>query len=184
MKKNMRYLFTTWLLVLGMVLASWGSDLDLSNAEKSELLLQSQPDIGIWIWTDKYVYQPGQSLTLRGMVRAHGNVDPYTLVVYRQNNQTGVKTYLPINSSQASDIWRRTSDQGFYFTRVYEATKGVILGPGGSLGPSWTVPNELGMHPFVLEVRDYTGTRVVKAAYFKFGIVSGFEDLTGNVDAD
>ncbi|MCL4850589.1 MAG: hypothetical protein KJZ78_04320, partial [Bryobacteraceae bacterium] len=28
----------------------------------------------------------------------------------------------------------------------------------------------------------YTGTRVVKAAYFKFGVVSGIEDLPGTIN--
>src|SRR5215475_14561181 len=49
----------------------------------------------MWIWSDKYTYQAGQSLTLKWTVKTNGDLYPYTVVVYRQNNQTGKKTYIP-----------------------------------------------------------------------------------------
>ena len=64
---------------------------------------------------------------------------------------------------------------------MHNVTKRFIIGPGGSLSSGLTVPNELGMHTFVFQLRDSTGSRVVKSAYFKIGVVSGFEDLQGNV---
>src|SRR5215831_6517232 len=52
--------------------------------------------VSMWIWSDKYVYQAGQNLTLKWTVKTNGDLYPYTVFVYRQNNQTGKKTYFPV----------------------------------------------------------------------------------------
>jgi hypothetical protein len=67
---------------------------------------------------------------------------------------------------------------------VHNVTKRFIIGPGGSLSSGLTVPPELGMHTLVFQIRDSTGSRVVKSAYFKIGVVNGFEDLQGNVTSN
>lgn len=181
MKRTIVRFAAVLLTALSLAFFSFGRD---RTPDRSDLLRLQEPDIGMWVWTDKYVYQPGEQLTFKGSIRTHGEAEPYTLVIYRENNQTGVKTFLPANSTQGSDFWQRTDDDGFVQTSIPEVTKGVMLGPGGSLGPAWTVPNELGMHTLVLQIRDQSGTRPVKSAYFKFAIVSGTETLAGGIEAD
>jgi hypothetical protein len=129
----------------------------------------------MWVWTDKYVYQPGQTLTVRWTVKPHNDFFPYTLVAYRQNNQTGVKTYLPGGGAEAADILGNTLAQGFAINRLQPVEKAVLA--------AVTVPSELGMHTIVVQLRDFTGTRIVKAAYFKFGVVDGEVNVSGNIDA-
>lgn len=136
----------------------------------------------MWIWTDKNVYEPGQPLTVRWTVKPNNDFYPYTIVAYRQNNQTGVKNYLPGNSTTVTDIFGRLVSDGFNVVRVPEATKGVIVGAGGSVVPSaLSVPNEPGMHTIVVQLRDYSGNRVIKSGYAKFGVVTGFEDLPNQI---
>lgn len=171
------------LVLLSMGLLAFGEDLQYSPPEHSVSYLQDTP-VALWIWTDKYVYTPGQAVVLKGTLKVNGDTDLYTVFYYRQNNQTGVRTYLPNNTTQVTDIYGRTASQGYVVDHVYNATKGVIAGAGGSLVSSLTVPNELGMHTFVCQLRDSTGTRVVKSAYFKIGVVSVFENLSGNVTSD
>lgn len=139
--------------------------------------------IAMWIWSDKYVYEPGQSLTLRFTVKTNNDLYPYTIVAYRQNNQNGRRFYLPAGTEEATDIFRNTVEQGFQPTRMQSADRQVLLGANGLLGPAATIPDEPGMHTLVVQFRDYTGTRVLKSAYMKIGVVTGFEDLQGNIDA-
>lgn len=134
----------------------------------------------MWVWADKYVYQPGQQLTLRWTSKPNGDLFPYTIVAYRVNNQTGVKTYLPNGNSTATDIFGNTISQGFDIVRIPDHEKAILAGTGGMF-PAITIPNELGMHTIVVELREYTGGRVVKAAYWKIGVVDGFEELTGEL---
>jgi hypothetical protein len=141
----------------------------------------------LFIWTDKYVYQAGDSITLRWTARANGDTTPYTAVIYRQNNQTGVKTYLSIGgapSSNAVDIFGKTPEQGFSIVFLGDVTKSVVIGAGGWLQPGLQAPAELGMHTFVVELRDATGTRVVKSAYTKLGVVNGTDTISGDITAD
>jgi hypothetical protein len=138
----------------------------------------------LFIWTDKYVYQPGEPITLRWSARANGDTNPYTVVIYRQNNQTGGKTFFPGQTGTVTDIVGRSPDTGFQTFILGDVTKGVVIGTGGWLATSTTAPDELGMHTFVVELRDAAGGRVIKSAYFKIGVVSGFEDLTGTISVD
>ncbi|HYP08319.1 MAG TPA: hypothetical protein VER03_18945 [Bryobacteraceae bacterium] len=132
----------------------------------------------LWIWTDKVVYQPGEQLTVRWTTKPGNDFYPYTIVAFRQNNQTGVRTYLPGNSSTVADIFGKTQADGFNIVRVPEATKAVFGG-----GPV-TVPSEPGMHTIVVQLRDYMGNRVIKSAYAKFGVVTGYEDLPAQISSD
>lgn len=139
--------------------------------------------VAMWIWSDKYVYEPGQSLTLRWTVKANDDLYPYTIVAFRQNNQNGRRYYLPAGNEEATDIFGNTVAQGFQPARVQSADKQVLLGANGMLGGAAAIPNEPGMHTITVQLRDYTGTRILKSAYMKIGVVTGFEDLQGNVES-
>jgi hypothetical protein len=153
------------------------ASVNLSDAQK-ELTANTQlsTSAAMWVWSNKYVYSVGETLTVRWTLRPNNDLYPYTIVAYRQNNQTGVKTFLPGEHDDATDIFGNTIDEGLRIVRLPAGEKQVLT--------SFNAPNELGMHTLVVQIRDFTGTRVVKAAYFKFGVVSGFEDLTGNVATD
>ncbi|MCW5965728.1 MAG: hypothetical protein KIT83_16945 [Bryobacterales bacterium] len=142
-----------------------------------------QPDTSaaMWIWSDKYVYQPGESLTLRWTLKPNNDVMPYTIVAYRVNNQTGAKFYVPTGNSTPVDIFGNTFQDGFRIVRLPAANKQVLLGASGLLGGTVTIPNELGMHTLTVELRDYTGTKVLKTSYWKIGVVNEFVNVTGNV---
>ena len=139
--------------------------------------------VSMWIWSDKYVYQAGQPLTLKWSVKTNGDLYPYTMFVYRQNNQTGKKTFLPNGTEDATDINGSTVAQGFQPTLMTDATKAVLVGAGGKF-PVITMPNELGMHTIVVQLRDYTGTRVIKSSYMKVGVVKGTTTISGDITAD
>lgn len=124
----------------------------------------------LYIWSDKYVYQPGESLTLRWTVKTNGDSYPYTLMAFRQNNQTGAKTFVVGGDGAAASA-----------QPLADASKQVLIGDGGLL-PAATIPNELGMHTLTVQLRDCSGTRILKSAYMKIGVVDEFVDLEGNVD--
>ncbi len=144
---------------------------------------QLETSAAMWIWSDKYVYMPGEPLTLRWTIKPNGDLIPYTIVAYRQNNQTGAKSYLPNGGSAATDIFGNTVAQGFNIVRLPEAEKSVLIGNGGMF-PTATIPDELGMHTLVVELREFTGGRVVKAAYWKIGVVDGFNDIPNAITSD
>ena len=127
----------------------------------------------MWVWADKYIYRPGEQLTIRWTVKPNNDLYPYTIVAYRQNNQNGAKFYLPANNNTPTDFFGNTPDQGLRIVRLPEANKATVA--------TVTVPEEFGMHTLVVQLRDYTGTRVVKTAYFKFGVVRATVELTGSI---
>jgi hypothetical protein len=141
----------------------------------------------MFIWTDKVVYQPGDAITLRWTARANGDTAPYTCVIYRQNNTTGVKSYFKLSgapSTTPSDIFGKSEEDGFTQVILGDVTKSVVIGNGGWLQASYAAPNELGMHTFAVELRNATGTRIVKTAYVKFNVVSGFQTISGDISTD
>jgi hypothetical protein len=140
----------------------------------------------MYIWADKYVYQPGEQLTLKWTAKTS---DPYsyTVVAFRQNNQTGRKSYFGANKSGDTpvDIFGKSPDQGFQAQSLADAARDVLIGAGGSLlSAPFAIPNELGMHTFTVQLRDETGCRVLKAAYFKIGVVDQFVDVSGVISQD
>ncbi|MBL8232580.1 MAG: hypothetical protein JNL98_29045, partial [Bryobacterales bacterium] len=138
-------------------------------------------NLAMYLWSDKYVYQPGQPLTLKWTVKTNGDTYPYSIVAYRQNNQNGRKFYIPSGTETVTDIFGRTPAEGLQTTAIVDGEKGVLFGDGGLLGGAVTIPDELGMHTLVVQLRDCTGTRVVKAAYMKIGVVDEFVDVRGNI---
>ena len=157
--------------------------ISVADAQREVSALEQQgTTAAMWIWTDRYVYQPGETLTLRWTVKPNNDLYPYTTFVYRQNNQTGAKTFLPGNSSTPVDITGASAAAGYRISRLPSVTKGVLVGTGGSVVSSaLSIPSELGMHTAVVELRDYTGTRIIKSSYFKFGVVDGTETLSGEL---
>lgn len=155
-----------------------------SELERSAVGYASpEQKIAMWIWSDKYVYRPGDSLTLRWTVQTNNDLYPYTVVAYRQNNQTGKKTYLPGNSETATDISGNGLSAGFQPAPMQDATKAVLIGSGGR-APAITIPEELGMHTIAVELRDYTGTRILKTAYMKISVASEQVTVTGEITAN
>ena len=183
-----------WLIVLGMVGALAGRAANLrpvSRAAAERIVSRQAAEIyngprtmvSMWTWSDKYVYQPGESLTLKWSVEPNGDLYPYTVFVYRQNNQTGQKAYFPGGGADVTDINGNTLAQGFQPVQLDAVTKGVLIGSRGKF-PAMSVPNELGMHTLVVQLRDYTGTRVLKTSYMKIGVVGQASDLQGDVTSD
>lgn len=138
--------------------------------------------LSMYIWTDKYTYQAGDALTLKWTVKTNGDLYPYTVFVYRQNNQTGVNTYFP-GGATPTDMFGNTADQGFQPVQMADATKQVLIGSGGKF-PAVTVPNELGMHTLVVQLRDYSGTRVLKTSYMKIGVIQGTQTLPATISTN
>ena len=111
--------------------------------------------ISMSIWSDKYTYRAGERLTLKWTVKTNGDLYPYTMFAYRQNNQNGKKFYLPGGTEEVPEI------QPVSMKDAAKAELAVV-----------TVPDEPGMHTLVVQLRDYTGTRVLKSAYMKIGVVT------------
>ncbi len=132
--------------------------------------------VAMYIWSDKYVYNPGQTATFRWTIRTNGDRYPYTVLAYRQNNQTGAKTYLTTTGQTSAtpvDVLGNTAESGFQPQALADISKAVVA--------SLQIPEEFGMHTAAIELRDYTGTRVIKTAYMKIGVARGEETLTGDV---
>jgi hypothetical protein len=141
--------------------------------------------VAMWIWSDKYVYQPGQRLTLRWTVKTNGDLYPYTVVAFRQNNQNGKKYYLPAGDESPTDIFRNSPEQGFQPARLVDTAKGVLIGDGGLFSAdAGLIPEEYGMHTIAVQLRDYTGTQVLKTSYMKIGVVREFVDVSGNIESN
>lgn len=157
------------------------------NAAPKERALGTSPEVKAtaWIWAEKYVYRAGESLTLRGTIRPNGDEGVYTIVAYRVNNQTGARTFLPGGNATPTDITGATPSAGFAQVQVTGAEKSVLIGNGGQLVPQpLTIPNELGMHTIVLQLRDATGTKILKTAFFKFSVVDEIVTVRGGITAN
>lgn len=137
----------------------------------------------VYLWADKYVYQPGQQATVRWTVKTNGDNNLYTIFVYRTNNQTGERTYFPAGNTTPTDMYGNATN--FRPVRLADAEKQVLVGNGGVFPAAvGALPQELGMHTFTVQLRDYTGSRVIKTKYFKVGVVDGVETLTGTIDSN
>jgi hypothetical protein len=158
----------------------------LEDAQREALTLDNlSTSAAGWIWSDRNVYRPGEQLTLRGTLKPNNDPYPYTLVAFRQNNQTGAKFYLPAGTAAVTDIFGNTQASGFQITRLPELNKTVLAGAGGLVSTSAvTIPEEFGMHTLVLQVRDFTGTRVLKSMYWKIGVVREFVNAPNTISAN
>jgi hypothetical protein len=173
-------------VVAAVTVAASAADLkpmDRGEAERLTTGLYAESNLSFYTWGEKYVYQPGEQLTVRWTVKPNEDIFPYTLVVYRQNNQNGKRFYFPAGTETPTDIYGNPPAT-FSPLRPPAIEKGVLIGAGSNLGfPAVTIPEEYGMHTIVVEFRDYAGGRVQKAAYFKFGVVRSFEDISGNIES-
>jgi hypothetical protein len=94
-----------------------------------------------------------------------------------------VKTYLPGNTETPTDSSGNTLDAGFQPTQMTDASKATLNGAGRTF-PAITLPAEYGMHTIVVQLRDYTGTRVLKISYTKVGVVKGATTISTDITAD
>ncbi len=138
--------------------------------------------VSMYAWSNKYVYRAGDAVTLKWTVKTNGDLYAYTTFMYRQNNQTGVKTYLPGNTETPTDINGNTPD-ALQPAVLADASKATLIGAGGKF-PAITLPAEYGMHTIAVQLRDYTGTRVLKTAYMKIGVVKNATTITGDITGD
>ncbi len=174
---------------------SGGDFMSLSEAER-QLAGVNQLDTkaSMWVWATNnnrrtgepdYLFRAGDNITVRMTLKPNDDLFPYTVIAYRQNNQNGNKFYLPGNTQAVTDIFGRTPTQGFQITKLPAWNKQILVGTGGALvSTPVAVPNELGMHTIVVQLRDYTGTRIIKTAYWKFSVVSEIENLPAQISAD
>ncbi len=155
-----------------------------ASVQRAAALDIQETGIAAWIWTDRIWYGAGEQATLNWTVKTYGETGPYTMVAYRQNNQTGVKTYLPKNTTEVTDIVGNPVGE-FHAYEIADTEKGVLLGEGGLAGSeAGLIPDEPGMHTFVVEFRSADGLRILKTCYVKFSVISGFVDVTGNIEQD
>ena len=103
--------------------------------------------VSMYIWSDKYVYQAGQPLTLKWTVKTNGDLYPYNMFVFRQNNQTGRKTYLPAGTEEATDVNGNNAATGFQPAPPTAAAKATLIGAGGRF------PGETRTHRRCLRLR-------------------------------
>jgi len=184
------------ILALGLAAVSaFSADSKSMTLEEAERQLagvsQLDTSASFWVWATNnnrrtgepdYLFRAGDQITIRATMKPNNDIYPYTVVAYRQYNKTGVKTYLPGNTTAVTDIFGRTIEQGFQITKLPEWNKQILVGAGGALvSTSVAVPNELGMHTIVVQIRDYTGTRILKSAYWKLAVVSEVENLPVNI---
>lgn len=157
------------LITAGMAIAG------TTDAEPRAAIGYGSPEqkIAMFIWSDKYIYRAGEQATLRWTVRTNGDLYPYTMFAYRQNNQTGRKFYLPGNTEAVTDAAGNTAAQGYQPEARQDVTKAQLA--------SVSVPAEPGMHTLTVELRDYTGTRVLKTAYMKISVVTEQVEVTGAI---
>ncbi|MDX2149258.1 MAG: hypothetical protein SFV54_00875 [Bryobacteraceae bacterium] len=146
-------------------------------------VFQTDSSATMYIWSTDYVFRPGNAFTLRWTVNPNNDLYPYTIFAYRVNNQTGAKSYLPGGTSTATDIFGNDASTGFQPTLLPTASKAVLIGEGGRF-PAVTIPNELGMHTVVVELRDYLGGRVIKRAYWKLSVVDGNEVIPNSITTE
>ncbi len=170
--------FTYFVLALAAAAIAAAQPVTKNDAQRAATQYEGpRVKVSSYIWTDKVTYKPGDSLTLKTTVTANGDLYPYTSFLYIQDNQTGIKKYWPALTTTPTDIFGKTAADGFQPTHVADATKQTVIGAGGAF-PALTIPNEMGMHTIVAELRDYTGGQVLKANYIKFGVVKGSQTLT------
>jgi hypothetical protein len=155
-----------------------------ADVERAAGFESYETGVAAWIWTDKVWYNPGERLTLKWTVKTYGEIYPFTVVAYRQNNQTGVKTYAPKGTHEVTDLLGNPVDSFQPFV-LADTEKGVLIGDGGLVPADLgAVPDEPGMHTIVIELRDGTGARILKTLYAKVGVVKDFVDVTGNIESD
>lgn len=121
-------------LTLGLIAASClmaGAEAETTLSREATILGGPRTRVSMYIWSDKYVYQEGQKLTLRWTLKTNGDRYPYTIFAYRQNNQNGKKFYLPSGQEAATDVNGRSEENGFDTAPLSDASKAILIGDGG-----------------------------------------------------
>lgn len=136
----------------------------------------AQTGPAMWIWADKNVYRPGEQITVRATLDPEGDETEYTLFAYRQNNQTGERSFLPGGSMEPTDLSGSAAAQGFRAARLEARSKSILA--------TVAAPGQPGMHTLALQVRDASARRIIRTAYFKMGIVRDFVDAPNAINSD
>lgn len=170
MRRNLTLLLG--LTVSGLLTAA-GFAADLGGRKDlGDVLIQNTPATH-FIWTDNNWYTSGSSHTLRWTFDPQGDAYPYTLFVYRENIRTGERMYVSNNSLSAEVRDVLGNPSGSFQPNLFPAVRAmeVLSGP---------VPSDVGNYHYVAELRDVTGTRIVKKAWAKFNVVSSEVTLGGD----
>ncbi len=64
----------------------------VEEAREQAGYMQPESTATMYIWADKYVYQPGEPLTLRMTLRANDDLYPYTMFAYRVMRRLLIET--------------------------------------------------------------------------------------------
>ncbi|MCX6597570.1 MAG: hypothetical protein NTV70_14515 [Acidobacteria bacterium] len=167
------------------LLASYGAGSILAQTNTADDEPEIRSGVAMWVWTDKYIYSPGEKATIRWTIKNAEDPNQYTLFLLRQDNQDGKRYYLPSAGEAATDIFNKSASDGYQTSTLPNAEKEILVGEGGRVA---SVPLSLfedyGMHTVIAQIRDRTGTRVLKSAYFKFGIVRGTEQLPNVISSN
>lgn len=158
-------------LLLGVVLShlaiTAGLAADGGRKDLGDVLNQFTPATH-YIWTDSTWYMAGSgNITARWTAAANGDPYPYTIFVYLENVETGARQYVNTVSGTLSDtvVDAFGNGAGNYAPTVIPTVSGTEL-------ITIPVPGDAAYWHFVAELRDVTGTRVVKSAWAKFPVVS------------
>ncbi|GAB4358475.1 MAG: hypothetical protein OHK0021_02740 [Bryobacter sp.] len=196
MKKLLLSTAALGLAAMSAFAAGKSSGFEFVSAAEAERALAAvgpqESPASLYIWANnlnrranesEYVYRVGDQLTVRATLNPNGDILPYTVVAFRQNNQNGRKFYLPGNTEEVTDIFGRTPSQGFNIIKLPTWNKQLLVGNGGAVvNTSVAIPDEIGMHTIVVQLRDYTGTRVIKSAYWKISVVLAVENLPQDIN--
>ena len=70
-EKSARFIVMT-LAALSVAFLAFGQGIRFPNTDVSEITAQDT-DAALWIWADKYVYTPGETLTLQATLKTNGD---------------------------------------------------------------------------------------------------------------
>lgn len=171
MRSNwMQKLLALALCQLGAV-GVFAADLGPSK-ELGDVLIQNTPATH-FIWTDKLWYESGETQTLRWTFDSNGDPYPYTLFVYRENIRTGDRMYVS-NGSLSADVRDVAGNAaGAFLPMVWPAVRAAQV-------IQTQVPGAVGNYHYVAELRDVSGSRIVKRAWAKFNVVASQVTLGGS----
>ncbi len=146
--------------------------------------------------TNYYTFNPGDPLELRMSIYNNGFTAPATLYLYRENRETGERSYYNVGSGmlsdgEISDLFGTPGSPVPVFVPTVEDF--VLFGSSsddadlgwaidGALGASFTVPaSQTGMYQWILEIRDGFGKRIISSSNAMYSYIDGTVEVSGNI---
>ncbi len=167
MRHNLTLLILAMVVTANLAMAAGGT---AARGEQlaGDALKQSTPATH-YIWTDKLWYQQGDSITLRWTFDPQTDGYPFTVFAYWENVETGDRKYVANGGLTANveDIYGHGTGS-FAPTQLPPTTGQVLL---------TTTAQDTGYYHFVAELRDVTGTQVIKSAWAKYVVADGTVDM-------